>query len=63
MTFWTFLFFLVLLVVGVVSWITINKIRRESYSPYFLKPIVIFYAFGGAVFLLISILFLIRLSS
>ena len=40
-----------------------EKVRKEVYNPYFLKPMMIFYAFFGVLFLLTTFWFLFQLYS
>jgi len=58
---WTLITFLLLLVLGVCAYITWNKVQRERYNPYLLKPLMGFYALFGVIFLVSSLYFLTQL--
>lgn len=59
---WYIIYGLLLLVLGTCVWITIKKVRKDIYNPYYLKHVLIGYGFAGALFLVASfILFLIQI--
>lgn len=62
MSIWSLFFFLLLLVLGVCVGITIRKIRKDIYNPYFLKVICLFYGLMGVVFVVMSFTFFFQLT-
>jgi hypothetical protein len=56
------IFYIVLLLVLAVSTgITVKKIKKDLYRPYYLKHVIVFYSVMGVVFLLSSAILLISI--
>lgn len=59
---WYIFYGLLLLVLGVCVWITVKKVKKDIYNPYYLKHVLIGYSIAGTAFLAASfILFLLQL--
>jgi len=59
---WFLLYSLLLLALGTCVWITIRKVKKDAYNPYFLKHVIVGYGATGAVFLIASfVLFLFKI--
>lgn len=59
---WYLFYALLLLILGTCAWITVRKVKKDPYNPYFLKHVLIGYGFMGVVFLVASfILFIVQL--
>jgi len=54
---WFLFYGLLLLILGTCVWITVRKIKKDTYNPYFLKHVIIGYGAMGSVFLVISFIF------
>jgi len=61
MSSWIIVFFITLLVLGVVLFMATDKVRKDVYNPYFLKPMMLFFGSFGLLFLLFSFWFLFQL--
>jgi len=55
---WFLSYGLLLLVLGTCVWITMRKIRRDTYNPYFLKHVLVGYGAIGSVFFVASFVLL-----
>jgi len=59
---WFLFYGLLLLVLGTCAWITIRKVKQDTYNPYFLKHVLVGYGSMGALFLVTSfVLFLFKI--
>lgn len=58
---WFLFYLLLLLVLGVCTGITVKKIRKDPYNPYYLRHVIIGYACAGALFLVASLVLLVQL--
>lgn len=59
---WYLFYGLLLLVLGVCVWITVKKVKKDTYNPYYLRHVLIGYGIAGCLFLVASfILFLLQL--
>ncbi|MDP3975686.1 MAG: hypothetical protein Q8P95_02100 [bacterium] len=58
---WYLLSFILLLILGVCVLITLNKVKREIYNPYYLRHVLAGSAFFGVLFLALSLYFLFQL--
>ena len=57
---WFLFYLLLLLALGVCVGITMRKIKRDPYNPYYLQHTVIGYAIAGAIFVVISFVLLLQ---
>ncbi len=55
---WFLFYGLLLLTLGTCAWITIRKVKKDTYNPYFLKHVLVSYGATGAVFLIASFVLL-----
>jgi len=55
---WFLFYTVLLLVLGTCIWITIRKIKKDTYNPYFLKHVQVGYGSMGAIFLVSSFVLL-----
>lgn len=55
---WFLFYGVLLLILGTCVWITIRKIKKDTYNPYFLKHVVVGYGAAGAAFLVASFVLL-----
>lgn len=51
---WLLFYGLLLLLLGTCVWITIRKIKKDVYNPYFLKHVLVGYGSIGALFFVAS---------
>lgn len=58
---WSLFYLFFLLLSGVCIGITVKKIEKDIYRPYYLKPVIIGYSVMGLVFFIVSIIFFIQL--
>lgn len=54
---WFLFYGLLLLVLGTCIWITIRKVKKDTYNPYFLKHVLVSYGATGTLFLVASFIF------
>jgi len=55
---WFLFYGLLLLIVGTCVWITVRKIKKDTYNPYFLKHVIVGYGAAGTAFLIASFVLL-----
>lgn len=55
---WYIFYALLLLILGTLVWITIQKIKKDTYNPYYLKHVQVGYGIAGAIFLVASFILL-----
>jgi hypothetical protein len=58
---WSLFYLVFLLLSGVCVGITVKKIQKDIYRPYYLKPIHIGYSLIGFLFFVLSLIFFIQL--
>ena len=58
---WYLFYLLLLLVLGAGVGITLRKIKKDPYNPYYLKHVMIGYALAGAIFVVISLVLLLQI--
>ncbi len=59
---WFLFYGLLLMVLGTCAWITVRKVKKDTYNPYFLKHVLVGYGATGAVFLVASfVLFILKI--
>jgi len=54
---WFLFYGLLLLTLATSVWITIRKVKKDTYNPYFLKHVLIGYGATGSLFLIASFIF------
>lgn len=58
---WFLFYLLLLLSLGACVGITMRKIKKDPYNPYYLKHVVIGYAVAGVVWVVISFVLLVQI--
>jgi len=54
---WFLFYSLLLLTLGTCVWITIRKVKKDTYNPYFLKHVLVGYSATGSLFVIASFIF------
>jgi hypothetical protein len=55
---WYIFYGLLLLVLGTCVWITVKKVKKDTYNPYYLKHVLVGYGFAGGLFFAASFILL-----